>query len=50
MDYVDVVLKRLVNHSELLARNEFVQTLVTLTLLVMPAWVYCAFLIAKAFD
>ncbi len=50
MDSVDVVLKRLVNHSELLSRNEFVQTLVALTILVMPAWVYCAFLIAKAFD
>ncbi len=47
MNYVEVVLKRLVTHSELLAHNEFIQTLVTLTLLVMPVWIFCAFLIAK---
>ena len=49
MDYVEVVLKRLVIHSELLAHNEFVQTLVTLTLVVIPVWIFCAFLIAKVF-
>ncbi len=48
MNYVEVVLKRLVNHVELLARAEFVQTLGTLTLLVMPVWIFCAFLIARA--
>jgi DNA-binding NtrC family response regulator len=48
MNYVEVVLKRLVTHSELLARTEFVQTLGTLTLLVMPVWIFCAFLIARA--
>ena len=49
MDYVEVVLKRLVCHSELLAKAEFVQTLVVMTLLVMPAWVLCAFLVAQVF-
>lgn len=48
LNYVEVVLNRLVTHNELLARNEFVQTLVTLTLLVMPVWIFCAFLIARA--
>lgn len=47
INYVEVVLKRLVNHGELIAYNEFIQTLVTLTLLVMPVWIFCAFLIAK---
>jgi DNA-binding NtrC family response regulator len=50
MNYVEVVLKRLVTHSELLARTEFVQTMGTLTLLVMPVWIFCAFLIAKALN
>ena len=48
INYVEVVLNRLVTHNELLARNEFVQTLVTLTMLVMPIWIFCAFLIARA--
>lgn len=48
INYVEVVLKRLVTHSELLAYNEFIQTLVFLMVLVMPAWIFCAFLIAKA--
>lgn len=50
MNYVEVVLKRLVTHNELLARTEFVQTMGTLTLLVMPVWIFCAFLIAKALN
>jgi DNA-binding NtrC family response regulator len=48
VNYVEVVLKRLVTHSELLSRNEFIQTLGTLTLLVVPLWIFCAFLIARA--
>lgn len=47
MNYLEVVLKRLVNHSELFVHNEFTKTLVTLTLLVMPVWIFCAYLIAK---
>lgn len=47
MDYVEVILKRLVTYNDLLARTEFVQTLVVLTLMVIPAWVLCAFLIAQ---
>jgi DNA-binding NtrC family response regulator len=49
MNYLEVVLKRLVTHSELFVYNEFTKTLVTLTLLVMPVWIFCAYLIAKVF-
>ncbi len=47
IEYVDIVLSRLVKHNKLVAQNEFMRILILLTVFVIPLWIVLIAVIAR---
>lgn len=47
IDYVDIVLSRLVKYNKLTAQNEFMRLLILLTVFVIPLWILLIAVVAR---